>query len=156
MTAVDLVVLAKAPAPGRTKTRCTPPCTPEQAAELAAAALSDTLATVRATPARRRLLVLDGEPGRWLPPGFEVLPQRGGGLDERLDAAMTDAFGTSAARPGPPHRDGHAAGHRAGPGRRAPRRLADGADAVIGPATDGGYWAVGLQRPGPMPSSACR
>ena len=63
---VDLVVLAKAPAPGRTKTRCTPPCTPEQAAALATAALSDTLARVQATPARRRVLVLDGEPGPWL------------------------------------------------------------------------------------------
>ena len=35
-----LVVIAKAPAPGRSKTRLTPPCTPEQAAALAGAALS--------------------------------------------------------------------------------------------------------------------
>jgi len=148
VTAVDLVVLAKAPAPGRTKTRCTPPCTPEQAAALAASALADTLATVRATPARRRLLVLDGEPGRWLPPGYEVLPQRGGGLDERLDAAMADAFGARPAAPVlligmdtpqvtvPVLAD-------------ASRRLVEGADAVLGPAADGGYWAVGLQRPTP-------
>jgi rSAM/selenodomain-associated transferase 1 len=148
VTSVDVVVLAKAPAPGRTKTRCTPPCTPEQAAALAAAALSDTLATVRATPARRRLLVLDGAPGRWLPPGFEVLAQRGIGLDERLDAAMADTFGTSVAVPAlligmdtpqvtvPALAD-------------ASRRLVDGADAVIGLATDGGYWGVGLQRPAP-------
>jgi rSAM/selenodomain-associated transferase 1 len=143
---VDLVVLAKAPAPGRSKTRCTPPCTPEQAAELAAAALAETLATVQATPARRHVLVLDGEPGDWLPAGFEVLPQRGGGLDERLDAAMTDTF----------------AGGGDAPalliGMDTPQvsvalladaawRLAEGADAVVGPALDGGYWAVGLQRP---------
>jgi hypothetical protein len=146
VTAVDVVVLAKAPAPGRTKTRCTPPCTPEQAAALAAAALGDTLATVRATPARRRLLVLDGEPGRGLPPGFEVVPQRGAGLDERLDAAMADAFGAETVVPvlligmDTPQVSVSALVD-------ASRRLLDGADAVIGPATDGGYWAVGLRRP---------
>jgi len=44
MTAI--AVIAKAPAPGRSKTRLTPPCTPAQAAALAAAALADTLAVV--------------------------------------------------------------------------------------------------------------
>jgi glycosyltransferase A (GT-A) superfamily protein (DUF2064 family) len=38
-----LVVIAKAPVAGRVKTRLTPPCTPAQAAELARAALRDTL-----------------------------------------------------------------------------------------------------------------
>src|SRR5690606_41709335 len=36
----------------------------------------------------RRVLVLDGSPGPWLPPGFDVVPQGTGGLDERL----ADAF----------------------------------------------------------------
>jgi uncharacterized protein len=31
----------------------------------------------------------------------------------------------------------------------AAERLAAGADAVLGPASDGGYWAIGLQRPAP-------
>ena len=39
-----LMVIAKAPVPGRVKTRLTPPCTPDQAARLAAAAIQDTLA----------------------------------------------------------------------------------------------------------------
>ena len=39
-----LIVIAKAPVPGQVKTRLCPPCTPEQAAQIAAAALSDTLA----------------------------------------------------------------------------------------------------------------
>jgi rSAM/selenodomain-associated transferase 1 len=146
--AVDFVVLAKAPAPGRTKTRCTPPCTPDQAATLAAAALADTLATVEATPARRRVLVLDGEPGPWLRPGFEVVPQRGDGLDERLGAAVSDTFRASDS----------AAVLLIGmdtPQVTVPmltdaaQRLAGGADAVMGPAADGGYWAIGLQRPAP-------
>ena len=53
----QLLVIAKAPVPGRVKTRLCPPCTPHQAARLAAEALTDTLAAVRATPAARRVLV---------------------------------------------------------------------------------------------------
>ncbi|MYT27232.1 glycosyltransferase, partial [Streptomyces sp. SID7760] len=58
-----LIVVAKAPVPGRVKTRLTPHFTPRQAAELARAALQDTLDAVLATPARRRVLYLDGAPG---------------------------------------------------------------------------------------------
>src|SRR5436190_1877147 len=87
------MVLAKAPAPGRSKTRCSPPCTLEQAAELAAAALHDTIATVAATPARRRVVVLDGPAGPWVPAGFDVVAQRGDGLDGRLAAAFADVGG---------------------------------------------------------------
>jgi glycosyltransferase A (GT-A) superfamily protein (DUF2064 family) len=101
MTAADttLVVIAKAPVPGRSKTRLTPPCTPQQAADLAEAALTDTLHAVLGTPAGRRVLVLEGTPGAWLPDGFEVLPQRGDGLDERLAAAFADV---AARRPAAP------------------------------------------------------
>jgi rSAM/selenodomain-associated transferase 1 len=146
--AVDLVVLAKAPAPGRTKTRCTPPCTPHQAAALAEAALADTLAVVLATPARRRILVLDGPPGRWLPPGFEVRPQCGGGLDERLEAAMADTLSWDDLAPAvligmdtPQVTSAQLT--------RAAARLVQGADAVLGLALDGGFWGIGLARPAP-------
>ena len=147
-SAFDVVVLAKTPAPGRTNTRCTPPCTPEQAATLAAAALADTLAAVRATPARRRLLVLDGTPGPWLPAGFEVLPQRGDGLDERLDAAMADVFVGAGGAPAlligmdTPQVTPSVL-------TDAAARLVGGADAVMGPARDGGFWAIGFRRPAP-------
>jgi len=86
-----LLVIAKSPQPGRVKTRLTPVCTPEQAARLAEAALVDTLTTLARVPAGRRILVLDGPPGRWLPPGWEVVPQSGGSLDARLAAAFTSA-----------------------------------------------------------------
>ena len=89
-SATTLLVIAKEPRPGRVKTRLTPPFTPEAAAALAEASLADTLRTVAATPARRRVLVLDGNPGRWLPPGFDVVPQCAGGLDERLARAFAD------------------------------------------------------------------
>ena len=75
-----IVVMVKAPVPGRVKTRLCPPLEPEQAAALALAALEDTLAAAAACAAGRRVVVLDGEPGAWLPAGFEVLPQVEGPL----------------------------------------------------------------------------
>jgi rSAM/selenodomain-associated transferase 1 len=140
-----LLVIAKAPVPGRVKTRLTPPCSPEQAARLASAALADTLAAVdRAAGGRRRVLVLDGPavalPAGGVPAGWEVLPQRGDGLAERLACAFADA-GAPALLVGmdTPQLTAQllAAGLAA---------LEDeGADAVLGAATDGGYWAIGLR-----------
>jgi rSAM/selenodomain-associated transferase 1 len=140
------VTIAKAPVAGQVKTRLCPPCTPGQAAELAGAALTDTLAAAQASVALERLLALEGEPGDWLPAGWRVTAQRGAGLDERLAAAFADA------------------GH--GPtlliGMDTPQVTAEllddaisqlqapGVDAVLGPAPDGGYWAIGLRHPDPQ------
>jgi rSAM/selenodomain-associated transferase 1 len=137
-----LLVLAKEPVPGRVKTRLCPPCSHEQAAAVAEAALADTLQAVAAAPARRRVLVLAGEPGPWLPRGFEVLPQRGGGLDERLAAAFEDAgepsvlIGMDTPQVTPALLE------------RATTALAR-SEAVLGPAEDGGFWVVGLRRADP-------
>jgi glycosyltransferase A (GT-A) superfamily protein (DUF2064 family) len=93
MSDVTLAVIAKRPLPGAVKTRLTPPLSPVQAAGLAAAALSDTLAAVAAVPgAVRRVLVID-RPGVPLPAGFELLRQRGAGLDERLANAFGEIGG---------------------------------------------------------------
>ncbi|MFD6340844.1 DUF2064 domain-containing protein [Streptomyces sp. NPDC060131] len=139
-----LLVLAKAPVAGRVKTRLTPPFRPEEAALLAEAALCDTLAAVLAAPVRRRLLVLDGVPGGWLPAGIEVIPQSGGGLDERLAAA----FGLCT---GPALLVGMDTPQLT-PELLAPALAADawqGCDAWFGPALDGGFWALGLAAPDP-------
>jgi uncharacterized protein len=138
--AAALIVIAKAPVAGRVKTRLCPPCTPAQAAAVAEAALADTLIAVAATPARRRLLALDGLPGPWLPGGFEVVPQPSGGLGDRL----ADAF----ARAGGPAFLVGMDTPQVTPAvlRDAVGRLAD-VDAVLGPAADGGYWGIGLRRP---------
>jgi rSAM/selenodomain-associated transferase 1 len=137
-----LVVIAKAPRAGHSKTRLCPPCTPREAASLARAALADTLDTVRATPAARHVLVLDGEPGDWLSPGFELVAQRGGGLDERLAHAFADVGGPALLigmdTPQVTLRELSA-------GLAALERPA--VDAVLGPAPDGGYWAIGLREP---------
>jgi uncharacterized protein len=142
MTGVALLVIAKEPIAGRAKTRMCPPCTPEQAARLAAAALGDTLRTVARTPAARRVLVFEGDARRWTPSGFEHIAQRGAGLAERLAAAFTDA-GRPALLVG------------MDTPQLTPGLLLDGlaaltrpdVDAVLGPATDGGYWSIGLADP---------
>ncbi|MGK4579319.1 TIGR04282 family arsenosugar biosynthesis glycosyltransferase [Kitasatospora sp. HPMI-4] len=139
-----LLVIAKEPVPGRVKTRLTPPCTPEQAAALAEAALADTLRTLSTVPAGRRLLVLDGAPGRWLPPGWEVVPQSAGGLDVRLAAAFAHAApGAPALLVGmdTPQVTARMLAEPLSAARRA------GVDAWFGPAADGGFWALGLARP---------
>jgi rSAM/selenodomain-associated transferase 1 len=138
-----LAVIAKAPVAGRSKTRLCPPCSPQEAAELATAALRDTLAAVLAVEGvARRVLVLDGAPGPWLPAGFEIVAQRGDGLAARLAAAFDDLGGptflvgmdTPQLTPG-----------LLSDGLRA----LDDADASLGPAPDGGYWGIGLNTPDP-------
>ncbi|MFJ3667110.1 DUF2064 domain-containing protein [Streptomyces sp. NPDC090106] len=134
-----VLVIAKEPLPGRVKTRLTPPFTPAEAAALAEASLSDTLSAVAAAPATRRVLVLDGTPGPWLPPGFDVVPQCAGGLDERLAAAF-----------------GGCAGPALLIGMDTPQVTPDlltvdftDCDAYFGRAEDGGFWALGLAEPDP-------
>ncbi|MCX5274874.1 TIGR04282 family arsenosugar biosynthesis glycosyltransferase [Streptomyces virginiae] len=136
-----LLVIAKAPVAGRVKTRLTTQFTPQQAADLALAALQDTLVAVLATPAERRVLVLDGQPGPWIPDGIEVVPQCTGSLDVRLAAAFALAEGPSLliGMDTP---------------QVTPELLAPGldfteADAWFGPADDGGFWALGLAGPDP-------
>jgi uncharacterized protein len=137
---VALVVIAKSPEPGRSKTRLCPPCTPEQAAMLAEAALRDTLAAVAAAPARRRILALDGEPGAWLPRGFDVVEQRGDGLGERLGHALEEAGGPGLVVGMDTPQLSPALLARAARALHRPRT-----DAVLGPALDGGYWTIGLR-----------
>lgn len=139
-----ILVIAKEPVPGRVKTRLTPPFSPHEAALLAEAALTDTLRAVLAMPAHRRVLVLDGRAGPWLPNGIEVVPQCSGGLDERLAAAFAECTGPALLI-----------------GMDTPQvtadllapALADDAwqhcDAWFGPAADGGFWALGLADPRP-------
>ena len=141
---MNLLVIAKAPVPGRSKTRLCPPCSPSEAAALAEAALADTLHAVGEAGEMldaRTVLVLEGSPGTWLPTGFHVVEQRGGGLDERLAAAFEDVGGPAllVGMDTPQLTPTLIAD--------AVRRLGEpGVDGVLGEAVDGGWWAIGLQR----------
>lgn len=136
--------MAKAPLPGRAKTRLCPPLSLAQAARIAEASLIDTLEAVTSSEAGHRTLVLDGEPGPWLVPGFRVVPQAGEGLAARLARAFENALGPALLI-----------------GMDTPQltpALIDESirllgkpdvDAVLGPAEDGGWWLIGLRRPDP-------
>lgn len=139
-----LLVIAKEPVPGRVKTRLTPPFSPDEAAALAEAALEDTLRTVLTLPALRRVLVLQGCPGPWMPQGFDVLPQIPGTLDERIAAAFGSCTGPALLiGMDTPQITPDLLAPALSPGAW------DGCDAWFGPAEDGGFWALGLAAPDP-------
>jgi len=135
-----LVVIAKAPVAGRVKTRLCPPCTHVQAARLAGAALQDTLAACDAATDGRRVLALEGEPDGLLPPGWDVVAQRGDGLAERLANAFADVGG-------PAFLVGMDTPQVTPELLRAGLAGLARAGAVFGAAHDGGFWAIGLREP---------
>lgn len=141
-SAVSVVVIAKAPAEGQVKTRLCPPCTPGQASELARVALEDTLTTVARCVAGRRVLALEGSAGDWLPAGVEVLAQRGDGLAERI-ANVYAAIG------GPILLIGMDTPQLTPALLNEALAMTASAGATLGAATDGGYWALGMQNADP-------
>jgi glycosyltransferase A (GT-A) superfamily protein (DUF2064 family) len=141
---VHVLVMAKAPEPGRVKTRLCPPCDAVEAATLAEAALADTCEAVARSGAARRVVALEGPPGDWLPPGFEVVVQRGRGLDERLANAWVDTGGPGIQIGMDTPQVTSAALDEALGRLRVPSTTA-----LLGRALDGGWWAIGLQRADP-------
>jgi glycosyltransferase A (GT-A) superfamily protein (DUF2064 family) len=137
-----VIVMAKSPVPGLVKTRLCPPCTHQEAARIAEAALTDTLSTVAASRATRRILVLDGSPGPWLPPGFHVVAQAPGSFDQRLEAVWRQIRG-------PALQIGMDTPQMESAVLDDALDRLDGAgvDAVLGPAVDGGWWSIGFRRP---------
>ena len=138
--------MAKTPVAGRVKTRLCPPLTPVRPPRVARASLLDTLDTVMEADVARQTVVLDGEPGDWLPSEIEAVTQRGGPFGDRLSGAIEDVF-RSLALPvlvigmdTPQLRTAHLEG-------AAEALLEPGTDAVLGPAEDGGYWLIGTRRP---------
>lgn len=139
---MHLLIVAKQPLPGRAKTRLIPRFGADGAAALAAAALADTFAAARASSADRVVVAFDGDPSGIVPSGFQVVAQRRGDLAARLGGAWADAGGPGLQI-----------------GMDTPQLTASDLDdafdvlrgraAVLGPASDGGWWAIGLQQPVP-------
>jgi len=145
-------LVCKAPRPGQVKTRLGASIGATAAADLAAAFLADTAAAIAALPVAPWLIHAPPDAAvaiaPLLPAPFRPHPQRGADLG----AVMQDAIGTMLAA-------GHPGAILVGadspdlPAERwsaALAALADPAfDAVFGPATDGGYWLVGMRTPHP-------
>ncbi|GAC1368286.1 MAG: DUF2064 domain-containing protein [Pseudarthrobacter sp.] len=141
---LTIAVIAKECIPGKAKTRLTPPLTPEQAAALAQISLSQTLQRVRSLPATRRLLVFDGTPHSRDAAGFDVVAQSSGRLDERLAAICSHVTGPLLilGMDTPQLSRAPLAGMLADWSVPTPRH-----DGWIGPASDGGFWALALHQP---------
>jgi glycosyltransferase A (GT-A) superfamily protein (DUF2064 family) len=152
VTALPVValVVAKAPVPGLAKTRLAASIGDRAAADIAAAALLDTLDAVAAAPVQARVVAMTGDLDaaraadeiRRRLEAFTVVPQRGDDFADRLANAHIDAAA--------------ATGNRAviQIGMDTPQVSAEmltecaqellGSDAVLGLAADGGWWVLGV------------
>lgn len=150
---VGLAIIAKTPEPGRSKTRLSPPLTPEGCAGISAAFigdLSETIDQLSETTSIRGVALytpVGSEPKlrRLLPDRFALVPQVDGDLGARLHHGIADIV---------------ALGHRAAiivssdcptlPDdlfRRAADHLQREDCIVLCPAFDGGYIFIGTRRP---------
>lgn len=139
-----LAIFAKAPLPGRVKTRLSPSLSPQQAADLYRCMLLDTLERVAALDAEKILFHEGGAAFfREAAPGISLVAQAAGGLGARLEHAC-DTLGSMGYGPcvviGTDAPDLPLAYIE-----EAFRALERGRDAVFGPAGDGGYYLVGLR-----------
>jgi uncharacterized protein len=150
-----VLLVAKAPVPGLAKTRLTPPATPRQAAEIAAAALLDTLEAVLATAGAVQVVAMTGAIDdavrrtelRAALAETEVIAQRGATFADRLANAHADA---GAHCPGLPIVQIGMDTPQLTPallGATATVLRDADVDAVLGPAEDGGWWVLGLHDP---------
>lgn len=165
-TTCAIAIIAKAPRPGHVKTRLQGILSPDQAAALGAAFLRDTLANLAAAARHAPIAPIvayapAGQEARFdgiLPPGAELLLADGANGDapgvQGFGRVLLDTTRTLLAR-------GYGAVCVLGADsptlptaclvRAATLLLGNHADAVLGPADDGGYWLLGLTHPHPEP-----
>lgn len=150
-----ILIVAKAPIPGRAKTRLVPPLTAEQAAALQEALLLDTLEVCRDEAPDTALLHADPFEApalaRLVGPDVPLVLQEGRGLGDALRLGMARGLVggptalVSSDIPGLP------------PGSltRAFTLLEEeSCDVVLGPALDGGYWLIAMREPSDAPFQA--
>lgn len=155
MKTVAVAVICKTPAPGRSKTRLSPPLRPDECAEISSCFIADLASTIDA-------LAEDGDVAgyavytpvgtedalrRLLPTRFGLMPQGEGDLGRRLDGGIADLLAA-----------GHAGAILVNSDsptlpkailRAAVEALKEGDRVVLSPALDGGYTLVGLARAHP-------
>ena len=149
-----LGIMIKTPRNGFSKTRLCPPLLPEEAADISRCFLKDTSATIEALSQEDPSVVgvavytpvgTEDELKQLLPSGFKMIPQREAEFGARLLSAIQDllsvGFGAvcliDSDSPTLPlfYLQALAAS------------LKDGNDrVVIGPSTDGGYYAIGMRQ----------
>ena len=146
-----LIVVAKRPVPGNTKTRLSPPLSLQQASALYECFLNDTLDQIRGVDAVERVIAyLPGNAHDYFhrqAPDFQLVQQVGPDLGARLDHALTSYLSR-----GYNHAvimDSDSPTLPADHLNEAFASLSDGADVVLGPCEDGGYYLIGCSQPIP-------
>jgi rSAM/selenodomain-associated transferase 1 len=144
-----LIVVAKEPVPGRTKTRLCPPFTLESAAAFYRCLLLDSLALMARFETADHAIAYapasaHGYFTRLSPNGFSLVEQMGANLGERLANALSQHFDLGYRRVVIMNSDGPtlplACLEEAFSGL-------DRADVTLGPGHDGGYYLIGMNRP---------
>jgi len=144
-----LLILLKAPIKGTVKTRLAAETGPAMALDIyrqlldrvVAAASSLQAVELHYTPAAEAQLV-----SPWLKPGWSLHPQVDGNLGTRMHHAFSQAFQSGAQRVvmiGTDCPEVNLTDIRSAWAALARHEL------VLGPAMDGGYWLIGLNRPQP-------
>ncbi|MCS0503617.1 TIGR04282 family arsenosugar biosynthesis glycosyltransferase [Ancylobacter mangrovi] len=153
MSTIAVAVICKTPAPGKSKTRLSPPLHPDECAAISACFIADLTATIAEVaevaeaqgyavytpagtePALRRLL----------PPGFGLVLQGEGDLGARLHKGISDLL--AAGHAGAMLINSDSPTLPAAILQAAVEALHAGAPVVLSPAADGGYTLIGLTRP---------
>lgn len=150
-----LAVMAKAPRPGKVKTRLAPPLTLDQSAALNIGFLRDTTANIATVKGGAGVLCYTpvGDEMAFngiAPEGFSLIPQRGDGFGERLHLAATDLLACGFGAVCLIDSDSPTLPHTAL--QQAVEELAKPGDRVVlGGSHDGGYYLIGLKQPHSAP-----
>jgi rSAM/selenodomain-associated transferase 1 len=147
----SVVVMAKAPQPGRAKTRLIPLLGADGAARLAAELIRHTTHTAAQTAADVWVAVdppdAIHEAALLAAGGARLFGQRGSDLGQRISAAVNHVWTETSGPVIVIGTDTPTLTARVLTG--AAQLLRSGTEAVIGPALDGGYYLIGLTRPKP-------
>ena len=141
--------MAKAPRPGKVKTRLAPPLTLEQSAALNTCFLRDTFANIATVAGAQGIICYTpvGDEAMFdglAPEGFALIAQRGDGFGERLHFAAMDLFACGFSSVCLIDSDSPTIPHTAL--QQAAEALAQPGDRVVlGGSDDGGYYLIGLK-----------
>jgi rSAM/selenodomain-associated transferase 1 len=144
-----LIVFVKAPRSGAVKTRLAAAIGHEAACSAYRSLVETLLGRIgglRSVELRYAPDDAANEIAGWLRPGWETRPQGAGDLGERLQRAFAEGFSEGSCRIVTIGSD--CPDMTSADVQDAWTALAE-KDVVLGPATDGGYWLIGLRQPQP-------
>jgi rSAM/selenodomain-associated transferase 1 len=146
-----LIIMAKQPQVGKTKTRLVPPLTLQEAAALYEALLLDTIDLVTSVKGADLALAISPPESTAFfksitPPGTLLLPVSGADIGACLAQALADLSGMGYSKVIALNSDGPTlpAGYIS-----SAIQFLDDCDLVLGPGHDGGYYLVGMKHPLP-------